>query len=148
MARVHVLIIEFDECIRGALHDALRTAAHDYAVTEVATDAEALAVLTRQPEAMVVVCSNREAHHHHCTAFFAAVVADKRLATRHQYLLLSTAPALIPDALHTHLAVLHAAILSKPFELDALLALVEEAAARRAMTHPLVRLRRGTKQGI
>ena len=141
MAAVPVLVIEFDESLRGVLHDALRTAAHDYAVTEVATGIEALAVLARQPESMVVVCSNQEADHHQSAAFFAAVIANKRLATRHQYLMLSTTPALIPDALHRHLASLHAAILSKPFELDALLALVEEAVARRAMTRPLVRLR-------
>lgn len=144
MATVHVLIIEFDDCLRGVLHDALRTAAYDYAVTEVATETEALAVLARQTEGMVVVCSNQDADHHLSTAFFAAVVAEKRLATRHQYLLLSTNPAHIPDALHTYLAHLHAPILSKPFELDALLALVEEAAGRRAMTHPLVRLRHRT----
>ncbi len=144
MAAVRVLIVEFDESLRGVLHDALRTAAHDYAVTEVATETEALAVLARQPPSvgMVVVCSNREADHQHCTAFFASVVADKRLAARHQYLLLSTNPAHISDTLHMHLAVLHAPILSKPFELDALLALVEAAAARRATTQPVARLRR------
>ncbi len=141
MAAIHVLIVEFDESLRGVLHDALRTAARDYAVTEVATEIDALAVLARQTEGMVVVCSNREADHHRIAAFFAAVVADKRLAAQHQYLLLSTAPALIPDAVRTHLARLHAPFLSKPFELDALLALVEASAARRAMTRPLARLR-------
>lgn len=144
MGTVHVLVIEFDESLRGVLHDALRTAAHDYAVTEVATETEALSVLANQTEGMVVVCSNHDADHHLTTAFFAAVVTDKRLATRHQYLLLSTNPALIPAVLHTHVARLHAPVLGKPFELDALLALVEEAAGRRAMTHPLVRLRQRT----
>jgi hypothetical protein len=91
---------------------------------------------------MVVVCSNRDADHHLSAAFFEQVAADERLASRHQYLMLSSTPAAIPPELQTHLAQLHAAILPKPFDLETLEAYVYEAAGQLAHTHPLTRLPR------
>jgi hypothetical protein len=74
---------------RGVLHDLLTDVDH-YEVTEVSTEAVALAYLAACPEGVVTVCSNSHPDHHLSTACFAAVVADKRLAQRHQYILLST----------------------------------------------------------
>lgn len=136
MTVTQVLVIELDESVRGSLHDILSTTAGDYAVKEVTTEEEGLAYLAAQPPSvhMVVVCSNTDADHHRTAAFFATVIADKPMAVRHQYILLSSNPALIPDALRVHLSQLHAAIQPKPFDLDAFLATVHEAADRLAAT--------------
>ena len=137
-----VMVLEFDEELRGVLHEILTTADH-YAVTELTTEDAALTYLAATPEGVVALCSNTDADHHLSTAFFAAVVADKRLRTRHRYLLLSTNPAGIPTPLRVDLKRLGAPILPKPFDLDVLLETVAKAARYLAPTGPqwlLVRL--------
>jgi DNA-binding NtrC family response regulator len=124
-----VLILELDEDLRGALHQMLTTVGH-YAVTTVTTEAAGLELLATSAESVVAVCSNVHADHHLSAAFFAAVVADERVARRHQYILLSTDPARIPEPLRADLSRLQAAIVPKPFDMDALLAAVREAASR------------------
>lgn len=124
-----VVVVEFDELLRGALHDILSLNG-DYEVTEVADEAVALAYLAATPGGMVAVCSNRDADHHRSAAFFAVVAADERLATRHRYIMLSTSPERMPVGLQVDLARLRAAILGKPFDLDTLLATVRTAALR------------------
>jgi hypothetical protein len=93
------------------------------------------------PDGVVVVCGNKEADHYLTAAFFAQVVADERLASRHQYLMLSTTPSSIPPEMQTYLAQLHAPILPKPFDIDILVARVRQAAARLA---PVAAPRRAT----
>jgi DNA-binding response OmpR family regulator len=130
-----VLVVEFDEALRGTLDMVLSEADH-YAVTGVTTEAAALTYLASAPEGIVAVCSNTHADHHLSMAFFAAVRADKRLRTQHQYVLLSTDPARIPPALRMDLKRLHAPILVKPFDVDVLLAAVAQAARRLTPTGP------------
>jgi hypothetical protein len=130
-----VVVVEFDEALRGVLRDILTTIDH-YAVTELTTEEAALTHLVAIPESVVALCSNTHADHHLSTAFFAAVVADKRLRMRHRYLLLSTNPARIPATLRVDLKQLGAPILSKPFDMDVLLATVAEAARRLTPTGP------------
>ncbi len=130
-----VVVLEFDEALRGVLHQMLTECDH-YDVTEVTTVVEAVAELAtarddRTP-GMVVICSNQDADHHLTAAFFATVAADERLRTQHQYVMLSTSPDRMPNELRTHLAEIAAPVLPKPFEMDALLASVSEAAARLA----------------
>jgi hypothetical protein len=120
---------------RGVLHDLLTDVDH-YEVTEVSTEAVALAYLAACPEGVVTVCSNSHPDHHLSTACFAAVVADKRLAQRHQYILLSTNPSKIPVALRADLRRLLPAILPKPFDLDVLLTTVRGAASRLVLMRP------------
>jgi CheY-like chemotaxis protein len=129
----HVLVVEFDEALRGTLDVVLSEVGH-YTVMSVTTEAAALNYLAVCPEGVIAVCSNSHPDHHLSTAFFAAVVADKRLARWHRYILLSTDPAKIPSALRAHLRRLHAPILPKPFDVDVLLATVAQAARR--LTRP------------
>src|SRR5262249_55877643 len=111
-AMTEVLVVEFDEALRGTL-DVVLTGVGHYAVTSVTTEAAALDSPATSPAGVVAVCSNSHPDHHLSTPFFAAVVADRRLAWRHQYLLLFTDPAKIPVALRAHLRRLHAPILPK-----------------------------------
>jgi DNA-binding response OmpR family regulator len=126
----HVVLVEFDELLRGALGDLLADAG--YAVTQIDTERAALDALTRDGEGVVLVCSNRDADHHLTAGLFAAVAADARLAARHRYILLSTNPAAIPAALRAHLTDLNVPILPKPFDADVLLATVRDVATRHA----------------
>ncbi len=125
-----VLVVEYDEGVRTVLRDLLTNVG--YEVIEHATDAAALAFLAASPDGVVVVCGNEDADHHRAAAFFAQVVADKRIASRHRYLLLSTNPALIPPALEAHLIQLNAVVLPKPFDLETVVICVHEAAGRLA----------------
>src|SRR5260221_9569355 len=135
-----VLVVESDDDVRDVLHDLLTDAGCE--VTEATTDAAALDFLAACPDSVVAVCSNQDADHHRSAAFFAQVVADERLASRHQYLMLSSTPSAIPPEMQTDLAQLHAPILSKPFDMETLEAYVHEAAGRLAHTHPHTRLPR------
>jgi CheY-like chemotaxis protein len=132
---VPVLVIEFDDAVRGTLRDVLGIVGDRYAVTEVETEAEALAYLASPPaaEGMVVVCSNKFADHRLSVAFFSAVIADRHLARRHQYIMLSSSPGHMPGVLRAFLGQLHAPVLPKPFDMDDLLAAVSAAAERLAL---------------
>ncbi len=125
-----VLVVEYDEGVRIVLHDLLTNVG--YEVIEHATDAAALDFLAANPDGVVVVYGNQDADHHLSAAFFARVVAGKRIASRHRYLLLSTNPALIPPALEAHLIQLNAVVLPKPFDLETVVICVHEAAGRLA----------------
>jgi DNA-binding NarL/FixJ family response regulator len=127
----HILILEFDECVREVLHDLLSEVDH-YDVVEVATEEEALAHLTAHPMGTVVICSNRDAGHQLSAAFFADVIAHPDWATRQQYLMLSTNPQGIPKQLRVHLVRLRTTILPKPFDMEVLLTAVRDAAERLA----------------
>jgi CheY-like chemotaxis protein len=135
-AKTRVLVVDLDEEIRGAVHTLLSTVVDCYAVAEAASPDDALAYLATQPKGMVVICSNAYADHRLCTPFFAAVAADERLAKRHQYLLLSSDPAHLPDPLRLALLRLSVPVVPKPFDIDVLLTTVGGAAARLTSTRP------------
>jgi DNA-binding NtrC family response regulator len=124
-----VVVVDFDEALRGVLHDILAVDG-PYDVRDVSEHTAAVDYLANAPEGVIAVCSNRDAHHQRSAAFFAAVAADEQLATRHQYLMLSTNPREMPASLQANLTHLQATILAKPFELDALLAAVRKAEGR------------------
>jgi hypothetical protein len=132
---VGVLVVEFDDAVRGTLRDVLGIAGERYAVIEVETETEALAYLASPPaaEGMVVVCSNKFADHRLSAAFFSTVIADRRLARRHQYIMLSSSPEHLPGALRACLRQLHAPVLPKPFDVDDFLAAASSAADRLAL---------------
>lgn len=129
-----VLVVEFDDQLRGILYDIL-TADGRYDVVEVATEADGIAVLAAHREGMVVVVSNQHPDHHWTAAVFAQVVANADLATRNQYILLSSNPPSIPQDLQTCLDELCAPILPKPFHLEAFLTAVNDATERLAASH-------------
>jgi hypothetical protein len=118
-----------------APHDLL-TDAH-YEVIEATTDAAAFDFHAARPGGVEVLRSNKHADHHPSATFFAQVVADERFTSRHRYLTLSSLPSAIPPALQAHLTQLTAAVLPKPFGVDAVVAGVREAAARLAPRHAL-----------
>lgn len=123
-----VLVVELDASLRGSLHIILADAGYD--VIDAEGVESAVAMLASVPYPMLVVWSNAHADHHLTAAFFAHVVSDECLATRHQYILLSTSPSHLPDALRAHLVQLHVPVLGKPFDMDALLTVVQEVSAR------------------
>lgn len=127
---VRVLVVNFDRDVPNTVHDILATAMGRHNVTDASTMEMALGYLARWPEDMVVVCGNKHDDHHLVAAFFASLVADLRVAERHQYILLSTEPMHIPHELYAHLRQLNAAILAKPVDSDVLLARVHAAAVR------------------
>lgn len=126
---VRVVLIECDHDVRETVRDILAEALGRSSVFDLATPAQALGFLARMPVGVVVVVGNCHADHHQEAAFFAQVVADPRLAARHEYLLLTTEPPLIPTALYLQLRQLHAPIVRKPFTVEDLLARVRAAAA-------------------
>jgi CheY-like chemotaxis protein len=134
-----VLVVEFDEATRDTLHEMLAYAGHD--VVAATMDPASLTCLAACPDRLVVLCSNKHADHHLSASFFAHVAVDARLATQHQYILLSSNPATIPPALATHLTQLGAPVIPKPFDMDALLAAVAMAAER--LTPAPISKRRG-----
>jgi len=138
MALAPVLVVEFDGSVRDVLRDIFTDAG--YRVYAATTDAAAFDFLAQSPDGVIALCSNKDADHHLSAAFFAHVVADERLASRHQYLMLSTNRSLMPPDLQAHLAQLDATILPKPFDVDTLLARVRESAARLAPTHTHTRI--------
>ena len=85
---------EFDEATRDTLHEMLAYAGHD--VVAATMDPASLTCLAAYPDRLVVLCSNKHADHHLSASFFAHVAVDARLATQHQYILLSSNPATIP----------------------------------------------------
>jgi CheY-like chemotaxis protein len=133
---IPVVVVEFDETLRGTFHDLL-TNEGSYTLIEVSEEKAALAYLAAAPRGVVIVVSNRDAHHQLTAAFFAVVAADERLAKQHRYILLSTNPAGIPDELRAHLAQLNVPILAKPFEVEALLVVIRDAATHLLLPAPV-----------
>jgi DNA-binding NtrC family response regulator len=127
-AVTQVVVLEFDDSLRCALHEVLTLYDH-YTIAEFEQGAAAAAYVAAAPHGVVVLVSNRDMDHHMSAAFFAAIVADEQLSRRHRYILLSTDPARMPVALRAHLGYLNAPILAKPFDIDRLLAAVREALA-------------------
>jgi CheY-like chemotaxis protein len=124
-----VVVVEFDEALRGVLQDILALDGL-YDVTEVSEHTAAFTYRASASQGVIAICSNRDAHHKQCAAFFAAVAADELLATRHQYLMLSTNPREIPAGLQMNLRHLYRPIVTKPFAVDTLLVAVRAAVAR------------------
>lgn len=127
--QLRVLLLECDKDVRETVRDILAEALGRASVFDMATPAQALGFLAHMPEGVVVVVGNCHADHHQEATFFAQVVADPQLAVRHQYLLLTTEPPLIPTALYLQLRQLHAPIVRKPFTVEELLTRVRTAAA-------------------
>ncbi len=99
-----------------------------YRVTLPPTHDKALSYLRVCQHPVVAVIANTSPDNRHEATFFDTVLASGHLMTRHRYVLLTTTPEHLPPALHGHLAVLGAPILTKPVERTRLLAAVRDAA--------------------
>lgn len=122
-----VLVVDDDEAIRDTMRLVLEDAG--YRVEGVADGVAALDRMRTTRERYIVlldlVMPGMDG-----TAVLADVAADTEIATRHVYILMTAAQARLTAAVQDTLARLNVPILYKPFDLDVLLALVGEAAAR------------------
>jgi two-component system, NtrC family, response regulator AtoC len=129
MSMAHVLVVDDDASIRALLRLALEDEGH--AVREAADGTAALAMLRGSAEPLVVVLDLMMPRLGGAEAL-AAVAADAELAARHTYLLVTANVSL---ALSRHMDLLRqlsVLVVPKPFDVDALLAAVSEAASRLA----------------
>lgn len=125
--RLYVLIVDDDEAIRDSLRLVLEDAG--YATRDAADGETALACLREAGPGMIVlldlIMPGLDGEE-----LLAVIAGDACLSTRHAYILMTAAhQRLTPDVTST-LARISAPILEKPFDLDALLSLVAQAAAR------------------
>ncbi len=122
-----VLVVDDDPDVRETLRWALQT--EGYGVCEAADGVHALAVLRFSVRPLVTVLDYRMPG---MTGgeVLAAVAADPRLAGRHTFVLVTADRQYLPPSLELWASQQGIRILSKPFDFEALLAAVAEAAGR------------------
>lgn len=125
-----VLIVEPDEDVRASLRILLKMAGHH--ITEHTAGSAALSFLGASRVRQVVLCGNDCPGHVEIASFFTQIATDATLAQRHGYICLTTDPERIPPQLSTLLDALAIPIMRKPFNIEPLLELVDEVAARTA----------------
>jgi two-component system NtrC family response regulator len=125
----HVLVVDDEPGQREMLRLLLEDAA--YTVEEASSGEAGLALLRATPERYVVLLDQRMPGLGG-DGVLAIVAAEPQLATRHAYILLTASPqklrATPPAVLHG----LSVPLVEKPFEVEALLAVVAAAATRLA----------------
>lgn len=126
-----VLIVDGDEAISETMRYILEEAGHS--VLEMPDYAEALAHLRTAPSCCVVLF-DRSMRWEYDTAFVAAITGDERLATRHAYICLTTAPLYLKTAEMSVFDRLAIPVVAKPFDIDDL----EEVVRRSAQICALV----------
>jgi CheY-like chemotaxis protein len=124
---VHVLVVDDDRAIRETLRLLLEE--EGYLVSEASDGQRALEILRDSPQPHVVVLDFMMPRLDGA-GVLRAVVADPLLANRHAFILVSANAHAIPRALMGLLATLKVPIMSKPLDLDDLLAIVEDGACR------------------
>lgn len=126
MAPIGILVVEDDQDIREVTAGYLRE--EGYTVYEAPDGKPALARLRTHPEGLVVLLDlwmpGMDGY-----AVLQAVAEESPLATRHAYILFSANAQTFPLKVAVMLKQLNAAILSKPFDLEQLLAAVQKAAS-------------------
>ncbi len=125
----HVLVVDDEPGQREMLRLLLEDAGH--AVAEASTGEAALELLRTTPERTVVLLDQRMPRLDG-DQVLAAVAADPALATRHAYILVTASPHKLRAAPPVVLDGLRVPVVEKPFDVDALLAAVAEAAAHLA----------------
>jgi CheY-like chemotaxis protein len=120
-----VLVVDDEPDTRAVLRWMLEDKGHD--VLEVANGAEALHMLqyTRHP---VVVLLDLHLPLLSGAGVLGAVAADRHLAARHRYILMTARSRRLPAFFATLLTHLHIPVLRTPFDVEELVALVASAA--------------------
>ena len=126
MALADVLIVEDDEMIREVLAEFL--ASEGYSVYQAPDGRPALERLRTHPVGLVVLLDlmmpDMDGY-----AVLQAVAAESPMATRHVYILMTATGRFLPTKVIPLLKQLNVSSLSKPFDLDDLLAAVQKACA-------------------
>jgi CheY-like chemotaxis protein len=123
----HVLVVDDDDDIRDAVCWAL--AEEGYAVVEAPDGVPAVEHLREHPEGMVVLL-DMNMPSMDGLAVLRTVEEHPTLAARHAYILMSAQHVTLPQPLAERVSCLQIQVLSKPFDLDALLTTVGAAAQR------------------
>lgn len=130
MQTTHVLVVDDDVEIRKLLHLVLEE--EGYAVSEAADGERALAMMrSKQPPSAVVVL-DRIMPHMDGLAVLRALAATPEITQRYVFVFLTARQEFLPPADEAILQRFAIPLVYKPFELDALLAAVRDAAARLA----------------
>lgn len=127
MSAVEILVVEDDDSTREVLVDLLTEAG--YTVYEAPDGKPALERLRAHPEGLVVLLDWMMPGIDGL-AVLQAVAVESPLAKRHSYILMSATGRWLPLELMQLLKQLNIATVSKPFDLDELLAAIEKAASR------------------
>jgi CheY-like chemotaxis protein len=122
-----VLLVDDDQVLRETLRFMLQDAGYD--VEEAEDGMRALDILRATPHRMVVLLDLMMPRVSG-TTMLQTVADDTRLSTQHAYILMTANSRAVDAALHAMLAQLSAPALDKPFDLDALLDAVAQAARR------------------
>lgn len=123
----HVLVVDDDEGIRETLRFALEDANH---IVHEATDGIAALDTLRKSKLPMVVLLDLMMPGLDGAGVLGAVSSDRRLATQFAYILVTANSKTLPLAFVNLLTNLEVPLLSKPFDIDRLLDVVDRAAAR------------------
>jgi DNA-binding NtrC family response regulator len=132
--------VSFREVVRAVLEDA------GCKVTVASTTERALGQLlaTREPLVVLVEASLPGSSG---VRLFEAVSREGPWATRHAYICLSTMPTLLPAAVNELLRQLDVPIVPMPFDLDTLIAAVEQAQLALTLERTAMRVRVPVREG-
>lgn len=122
-----VCVIEDDAGIREVLRDLLEGGG--YQVIEAVNGMEGLAILRGHPDRLVILLD------HHLPALdgcdlLEIVATDEELRARHAFIMVTGSPQQAADDCGEAIEDVDAAVVAKPFDIDHMLATVEEAALR------------------
>lgn len=127
MSAGSVLIVEDDADIRALLGAFLQD--ENYSVFVAPDGQPALERMRKHSEGLVVLLDlmmpGMDGY-----AVLQVLAADSPLATKHSYILMTASGELLPENVRQLLKHLHVPLLPKPFELDDLLAAIQQAAKR------------------
>ncbi len=130
-----VLVVDDDKDIREAVRCTLEDAG--YSTLEARDGREALGILAASVEPLVVlldvVMPRLDG-----ISMLRLVVADSSLASRHAYILTSASTDLSATLADREFAAIRLCALAKPFDLDALLRVIDDSALALAPSSPLM----------
>lgn len=130
---IRVLVVDDDHAIRETLRFVLEDAG--YEVLEAADGMQALEILRDAPDAMVVLLDLMMPRLDGA-GVLGAVAGDRKLSRRHAYVMTTATHQTLSLAFVNLLANLSVPVLHKPFDVEDLLAMVEDATTRLSADSP------------
>jgi CheY-like chemotaxis protein len=128
-SRARILVVDDDDAIRETLRFALEDAGYD--VLEAADGLTALRLLRGTSERMIVLLDLMMPSLDGA-GVLGTVAGDTRLSTQFAYILITANTKTFPLAFATLLTTLHVPTIAKPFDIDDLLAIIDQANDRLA----------------